>query len=98
MLYLVFELIIYLFAIIGVMYFVTGVIDNYTVKKAGLRCSLVVERVDDSDIEYAVRILEGIITREELYSFLDSVIIPYSVSGNDEIIERLSKEFGNIKR
>ena len=98
MLYFAFEVIIYLFAIIGVIYFVTGILDNYTLRKAGIRCSFVIERVAEADIEYAVRILEGIITRDELYHFVDSIIIPTDVCYDDELVESLAEEFENIKR
>ncbi len=98
MLYIAFELVICFFAIIGVMYLAFGIVDTYTTRKCGAHCSIVIDRVDSGDIEYAIRIIEGIVTRDELYGFVDSVVVPREVCDDDRMIELLGKEFGNIKR
>ncbi|MBR5553925.1 MAG: hypothetical protein IKV98_08775 [Clostridia bacterium] len=98
MFYLITEIFICFFAAVGMCFFVLALFDCYTAGKAGIKATLVISEIaDPENAEYSLRVLEGHLSHTALGKYITQIIAAYP-NADVELIEKLDREFGNLKK
>ncbi len=92
----VFEILMCLFAVLGVYFTVTRILDCVTIKNAPAKCMIVVETCKKEDFEYLVRFLECRFADGDYGKIVESIGVLKDLDVSEEVLSKLSREFGNI--
>lgn len=99
MLYLLAEIIVCFFAVLGIYFSAVRMFDCYTAKRSGIKAKITVHGINNSkNAEYAIRILACQIAHSPLCDIIQSIEITSSATDNGELVDRLACEFENIKK
>ncbi len=99
MLYIVLEIILCFFAIVGIVCTVFGFFDLYTAKKSGLVLDVHVKNSEDiPNPEYSVRVLESMLNHSALYDMTQNIIVPKKFFADDTLFEKIALQYKNIRK
>lgn len=99
MIYLVTEILICFFAVIGITCTAIGIFDSYTASKTGVSAKLHIVNIENpQNGEYALRIIEGHLSHSVFGGFTDEIIVEDDSGIDDNVIKKLSAEYGNITK
>lgn len=90
----VFEILLCLFAILGLYLVITTIFDFFAVKNAPSKSVILIEECDEDNLDYLIRVYQGRL----LCPILDTIVIAPTVNASDKLIEKLNLEFGNVKK
>ena len=99
MLYVVLEIILCFFAIVGIVCTVFEFFDLYTAKKSGLALDVHIKNAENiPNPEYSVRVLESMLNHSALYGITQNIIIPKQFFADDILFEKLALQYKNIRK
>ena len=90
----VFDIILSLFAILGLYFVVSTILDFAVSKKTASKSVILIEECDPSEIDYLVRYYQG----KLINPILDTIVIAPTVNVSDKLVGKLNKEFKNVKK
>lgn len=90
----VFEIFLSLFAILGLYLVISTIFDFAVSKKAPSKSIILIEECDKENLDYLVRYYQG----KLINPILDTIVIAPTVNASDELVEKLNREFGNVKK
>lgn len=98
MLYLICEIAVCFFAVIGAASAVLGFFDAYTARKAGVSAKLVITDIGGRvHTEYALRIVESLLHHSALAEAVKEIVVDANAQADGEAVERVAAEYGNIR-
>lgn len=86
------QIIIGLFALIGIYEFIRTIFDAHIIKKAGVKCKVLI-CINESDAEYAIRFAESRFVLGEYADLFDGIALSQNVKIDNEELKQLNKEF-----
>lgn len=92
------EIVLLFFAVLGAVYTAVGLLDAYTLKRAGLSCRLKIVSIyprRDEQVEYAVRMSESVLSHTPLGTVTHGLLLPKELC-DEKMYEMLFREYGNI--
>ena len=92
------EIILCFFAILGVYFLVTKIIDGAVAKNAPSENFIYIDWCDKDDLEYLVRFFESRVVHGDLDGLVNGIIIGSKVGVDAAEFDKLSKEFDNIRK
>lgn len=84
------------FAVLGVYFLLSFVLDRLCEKRVKARCIVLVEEADEREIEYLVRFLESRFVNGEFGGIFSGIGISKTVICDKEKLKPLAQEFKNI--
>ena len=99
MLYLISEIIICFFAVIGMACLTVIFFDSYTASKTGLNASIKINSIKDPENpEYSIRILESLIVHSNLSNIIGKIELDKNVPFDSNTFKKLAEEYGNLRK
>lgn len=99
MLYSLIEITVCFFAVLGIYFTVSHMINTRVFKNSGIYAKITVYSIKNRhDTEYALRNLMCRVHRGAFCGIANTVVIKKSVAADEKIIEKLSAEFGNLEK
>ncbi len=86
------QIIIGLFALIGIYEFIRTIFDAHIIKKAGVKCKVLICR-NENDAEYAIRFAESRFVLGEYADFFEGIALSEDVKIDKEKLKQINAEF-----
>ena len=87
------QIILGLFALMGIYDFIRAMFDAHVMKKAGAKCKVLICSCTD-DVEYALRFAESRFVLGEYADFFDGIALSSKVDIKNDKLKELNREFG----